>query len=138
MAPEPKRPAVSLSESRVAEGMELRDSSWGWAKRVEVTRRMRRKSGRIKRGVKALNYRLELIENHLSKILKGARGGPRLWPRPGRGRCGAGGWFWGVRGEGRAILDVLFFPAVAAPTPVGVETRIAHAKVAKDGKEFQM
>ena len=48
--------------------MELRDSSWGWAKRVEVSRRMRRKSGRIKRGVKALNYRLELIENHLSEI----------------------------------------------------------------------
>ena len=37
----------------------------------------------------------------------------RLWPRPGRGRYGAGGWFWGVRGEGRAILDVLFVPAVA-------------------------
>jgi len=48
--------------------MELRDSSLGWAKRVEVSRRMRRKSGCIKRGVKALNYRLELIENHLSEI----------------------------------------------------------------------
>jgi len=47
----------------------------GWAKRVEVSRRMRRKSGCIKRGVKALNYRLELIENHLSEISKGARGG---------------------------------------------------------------
>ena len=68
MAPEPKLPAVSLSESRVAEGMELRDSSWGWAKRLEVSRRMRKRSGRIKRGVKALNYRLELIENHLSEI----------------------------------------------------------------------
>ena len=59
--------------------MELRDSSLGWAKRLEISRIMRRKSERIKRGVKALNYRLELIENHLSKILKGARGGPRLW-----------------------------------------------------------
>ena len=44
MAPEPKLPAVSLSESRVAEGMELRDSSWGWAKRLEVSRRMRKRS----------------------------------------------------------------------------------------------
>ncbi len=74
MAPEPKLPAVSLSESRVDEGMELRDSSLGWAKRVEVSRRMRRESGCIKRGVKALNYRPELIENHLSGILKGASG----------------------------------------------------------------
>ena len=70
--------------------MELRDSSLGWAKRVEVSRRMRKRSGRIKRGVKALNYRLELIENHLSEISKGARGGPR----PGRARYGAGGWFF--------------------------------------------
>jgi len=23
----------------------------------------------------------------------------RLWPRPGRGRYGAGGWFWGLSGE---------------------------------------
>ena len=68
MAPEPKLPAVSLSESRVDEGMELRDSSLGWAKRLEVSRRMRKSSGRIKRRVKALNYRLELIENHLSEI----------------------------------------------------------------------
>jgi len=67
VAPEPKLPAVSLSESRVDEGMELRDSSLGWAKRVEVSRRMRRKSGCIKRGVKALNYRLKIIENHLTE-----------------------------------------------------------------------
>jgi len=46
----------------------------GWAKRVEVSRRMRRKSGCIKRGVKALNYRLELIENHLSEIFEGRPG----------------------------------------------------------------
>lgn len=55
MEPEPKLPEVSLSESRVEEGMELRDSSLGWAKRLEISRIMRRKSGRIKRGVKALN-----------------------------------------------------------------------------------
>jgi len=59
----------------VDEGMELRDSSLGWAKRLEISRRMRRKSGCIKRGVKALNYRLKIIENHLTEILKGARGG---------------------------------------------------------------
>ena len=88
MAPEPKLPAVSLSESRVDEGIELRDSSLGVAKRLEVSRRRRRRIGRIKRGVKALNYRLELIEDHLSGILKGARGGPRRWPRPGQGRRG--------------------------------------------------
>ncbi len=74
MAPEPKLPAVSLSESRVDEGMELRDSSLGWARREEVSRRNSKKSGRIKRGVKALNYRLKIIENHLSGILKGASG----------------------------------------------------------------
>lgn len=55
MAPEPKLPAVSLSESRVDEGIELRDSSLGVAKRLEVSRRRRRRIGRIKRGVKALN-----------------------------------------------------------------------------------
>jgi len=38
---------VSLSESRVDEGMELRDSSLGWAKRLEVIRRMRKRSERI-------------------------------------------------------------------------------------------
>jgi len=47
--------------------MELRDSSLGWARREEVSRRNRKKSGRIKRGVKALNYRLKIIENHLTE-----------------------------------------------------------------------
>ena len=74
--------------------MELRDSSLGWAKRLEVSRRMRKSSGRIKRRVKALNYRLELIENHLSEILKGAQGGPRLWSGQ------AGGFEVGSLGSG--------------------------------------
>ena len=75
--------------------MELRDSSLGWAKRVEVSRRMRKRSGRIKRRVKALNYRLELIENHLSEILKLR---PYYAPNPLRGGAPKG-----ARG-GRVVL----------------------------------
>jgi hypothetical protein len=61
----------------VDEGMELRDSSLGWARREEVSRRKKKKSGRIKRGVKALNYRLRLIENHLTETFEG-----RQWRAP--------------------------------------------------------
>ena len=106
--------------------MEARDSSLGWAKRLEVSRRMRKRSGCIKIGVKALNYRPKIIENHLTGILKydpttlltrfaeELRRADALLRLP----CAGGGWFFTHVPHSRDALT--------------------RAKVAKGAKGFQI